>query len=87
MEMHETEDGVLIVLDARNQELFSLSLLDQKSPFFNMCGGKITITAANGRWVYRPIGWDHFGWYGSWDRGSVRAVLESSETFEVPVWE
>jgi hypothetical protein len=50
-------NGLLIyVHDAGLYEEFSVQLLERAEPFIVYREGRIIITAANGRWIYRPIG-------------------------------
>ena len=50
-------NGLLFyVHNAGYYEEFSEQLLERGAPFIVYREGRIIITAANGRWIYRPIG-------------------------------
>ena len=67
---------LITVSDWTDVEEFSVQMLKTQTPFAEMSQGKITITAANGRWVYRPVG-------KLFSQDTIIAVLESHEHFEL----
>lgn len=76
----ELDNGDCIVMDADENEIFALSLFEDKNrtPFLDLSAGRITITATNGQWVYRLVGWDTTS---GWQCNAIRAVLESHTVF------
>lgn len=68
--------GLITVDNVEKIEEFSTELLDIGGPFLQVNNGQIIVTAANGRWRFRPIGPGLVG-------KSVRAVLEKSEWFDL----
>jgi len=77
----ELANGDIIAMDAEVEETFSLAFFEdpKRTPFVDFSGGRITITATNGQWIYRLVGWDTRN--GQINRVAMRAVLESHTVF------
>jgi hypothetical protein len=77
------EDGTVLVVVERADRVVDFAremLEDADGIFLEVAGGFITVTGANGRWRYRPVG-------SSSTR--IRAVLESEDwnpTLKGPLW-